>query len=155
MAPLHAQLLVRGVALAEMERVAADVGRVGPPLSPVLRDAVAFERGERGGVQVVTPAAALARSGKAGLPLVPQSRRSNHAQAVHEMPVRPVTGRPFSTLRPSSMGGLRQTLGLEDVSGLGQEMHVEGVARNGALADGGDAQARARLSSRALNLIND
>jgi len=55
MAPLHAQLLVRGVALAEMERVAADVARVGPPLSPVLRDAVAFERGERGRVQVVTP----------------------------------------------------------------------------------------------------
>jgi hypothetical protein len=31
--------------------------------------------------------------------------------------VRPVSGKAFSTMRPSSMGSLRQTLGLEDVSG--------------------------------------
>ena len=53
---------------------------------------------------------------------VPQSIRSVLRNAKHQRPITPVTGKPYTGLRPSSRGSVRHVLNLENAFGVGQDM---------------------------------
>lgn len=87
---------------------------------------------------------------------VPQSIRSVKRNAAHERPITPITGKPYTSLQPSSRGSVRQSLNLEDTSAVGRDM----LSRNAIVlqelhSKEGDFGRQARLASEANILIED
>jgi hypothetical protein len=87
---------------------------------------------------------------------VPQSIRSIKRNAPHERPITPVTGKPYTALRPSSRGSVRHALNLEDAFGVGQDM----LSRNAVVlkehkSKEGDFGRQMRLATEANLLIED
>jgi hypothetical protein len=84
------------------------------------------------------------------------SIRSTKRNTAHERPVTPVTGKPYTALRPSSRGGVRHALNLEDAFAVGQDMQSRDPTLLAELkAQDGDYKREMRWATEANMLIDD
>lgn len=87
---------------------------------------------------------------------VPQSIRSIKRNAPHERPITPVSGKPYTALRPSSRGSVRHVLNIEDAFGVGQDMlSRNAVALQEQKSKEGDFGRLMRLATEANVIIED
>lgn len=97
-----------------------------------------------------------ARMSRPGEKAVSLSIRSTKRNTAHERPVTPVTGKPYTALRPSSRGGVRHALNLEDAFAVGQDMHSRDPVLLAELkAQDGDYKREMRWTTEANMLIED
>lgn len=160
----EAELVVEGIprhSISEVLSLKRDE-IIQTPIGTILEGTEGFSSSESGSRPMSRNSSArpgsrgYARMNKSAEKPVPQSIRSIQRNAAHERPVTPVTGKPYTALRPSSRGSVRHVLNLEDAFGVGQDMLSRNAVQiNELKSKDGDFGRQMRLATEANIFIED